>query len=172
MSKTILRKNNMLSFDQANHIITSVVAVLGMSVSISFGTTFATPASAQTPGTSSGEIVPLSAPAATSNATFAFTNVLEYSDCLAAILDAYLSTDSSLPTRQNLCQASIQQASSNGLSQLEALELVAAADFYSTHFLARTLYPPKGLRLRIAENLGFVYEIDQTDPEILQRAAQ
>lgn len=152
----------------------SLAATIGMGLGISL----ALPGLALTPVSGTGRLVPLDPapalpPATSTRPNFAFTNVLEYSDCLAAILDGYLNTDSSLPTRQNLCQDTIYQtAGHDGLSQAEALELVSAADFYSTHFLSRAVYPPKGLRLRIAENLGFIYEIDQHDPEVLQRAVR
>ncbi len=119
-----------------------------------------------------GDLVPLQS--ASHQVNFTFTNVLEYSDCLSAILDLYQGNlPSSLPTRQNACAATVQQAAGNDqLSESEARELLSAADFYSTHMLSRGLYPPKGLRLRIAEMLGFVYEIDQHDPEVLNRAAR
>jgi hypothetical protein len=166
----------MVRFNRATQIAKFTAATV---ISFGFGAALTVPALAQlTPVPiptipTNGALVPLNPTPAANQPNFAFTNVLEYSDCLAAILDAYLSTDSSLPTRQNLCQVNIQQAAGNdGLSHSEALELISAADFYSTHFLARALYPPKGLRLRIAENFGFIYQIDQNDPEVLRRAAR
>jgi hypothetical protein len=127
-----------------------------------------------TPATPTGSrLVPLSA-APTSTANFSFTNVLQYSDCLSAILDLYQGNiPADLPTRRNACTAAIEQAAGeDGLSQIEARQLVSAADFYSNHFLAKPLYPPKGLRLRVAQLLGYVYQIDQNDPEVLSQAAQ
>lgn len=153
--------------------------ILPSLIAIGLGTSFVLPASAQSiPITtanlplSDSNLVPLHSNSNQIN--FTFTNVLEYSDCLSAILDLYQGKmPSSLPTRQNACATTIQQAAgSDGLSESEARELLSAADFYSTHMLSRGLYPPKGLRLRIAELLGFIYAIDQNDAEILERAAR
>lgn len=157
----------------------TTVAAIGIGLSLSLA---ALPSSAQMAPTSGApaispgsNLVPLSpsSPSPAVTPSFSFTNLLEYSDCLEAILTLYKNAAPSSRTQQDTCYGMIQQSvGRDGLSQLEALELVSAADFYTAHFLSRTLHPPRGQRLRIAKMLGFIYEIDQNDPEILREAAR
>jgi hypothetical protein len=49
-----------------------------------------------------------------------------------------------------------------------ALQLVKSANLYATEKLENPLYPSLGLRRRIAINLGYVYDTDKSNPDILK----
>lgn len=158
-------------------IVNAAIVGMGVGLSISLAALSSSaqivPASGATPVVPpSGDLVPLSpSPAATPS--FSFTNLFEYSNCIESILTLYQNTPPSSRTQQDACYLMIQQSvGQDGLSHSEALELISAANFYTSHFLSDTLYPPKGQRLRIAKMLGFIYEIDQNDPQVLREAAR
>ncbi|HEY9695959.1 MAG TPA: hypothetical protein V6D10_01620 [Trichocoleus sp.] len=117
---------------------------------------------------------PAASSAPSTSLQFAFTNTLEYGDCLEVVLQLYEKTRELTPReRQNQCFTSFQEAYPNGsLTQTQALNAIATANFYVTTLLARELYPVRGQRLRVAQQLGFIYKIDETDPLIREMASQ
>ena len=56
----------------------------------------------------------------------------------------------------------------NDLSKDEALQLIELANLHATEGLENPLYPTLGLRRRIAINLGYVYDTDKNNPDILK----
>lgn len=156
----------------------STVIILGMStVTTSAQAQMVSPL--QPAPTSTGDLIPLdrpaqSAPAASqASSAFAFTNTLEYGDCLETILQLYERSDNlSDRVKQGSCYQTIQQTyGDQGLTRSQALSLVSSADFYATHFLSRQLFPLRGQRIRIAERFGFIYEVDSDDDDMKERAA-
>lgn len=134
-----------------------------------------------------GELVPLDAQPSqpmpslqpsnvepSSTPAFSFTNTLEYGDCLEVILKLY-GNSGTLTEReqQSSCFEKIRVAyGNNGLSKLDALQLISAADFYATTLLSRDLYPLRGQRVRIASLFGFIYTVDVNDSHIRNLAVQ
>lgn len=94
---------------------------------------------------------------------FTFTNILEYSNCLEDIVQISQAPEQlKQQGRKSNCLVDVFQKYENtGISQSVALELVEAANNYATS-AQRTakIFPPKGLRLKIAQIFGFVYQID------------
>lgn len=113
---------------------------------------------------------------ATSNAkkiTFDFNNTFDYAACLDVILLKYEKRNAELENVfKNKCATDILNTFGNNLSKDDALELVKSADIYATEGLESPLYPTLGLRRRIAINLGYVYDTDKKNPDILKYVAQ
>jgi flagellar basal body L-ring protein FlgH len=169
-----------------------IAALLGVGISISFKSSpaVAQAASSDPPLPLNGNIVPLgetpspnTAPASPANsasanqssaAQFTFTNALEYGDCLEVILQLHAQTRAlTQREQQSHCFATIQQVyGGESLSKSQALGLISTANFYATTLLARELYPLKGQRVRIAEQFGFIYKVDEDNPDIRTLAAQ
>jgi S1-C subfamily serine protease len=114
---------------------------------------------------------PITQPTVTSNSQtlaispqFTFTSVWDYGNCLEDIIQLYLGVDQ-LKQRGRIgnCLTDVFQTYQNkGLSQVQALELIRAADQYATSQLNPALYPPQGQRRRINKMFGFTYQIDKT----------
>jgi hypothetical protein len=117
------------------------------------------PNSAQTP-TQNGEIKQF---------TFDFKNTYDYATCLDIILLAYEKRQVELEKAfKNDCANNVLQTFGNNLSKDVALQLVKSANLYATEKLENPLYPSLGLRRRIAINLGYVYDTDKSNPDILK----
>jgi hypothetical protein len=100
---------------------------------------------------------------------FNFDNVYDYSTCLDIILLAYEDRQLELQnTTKNECAENILNLLGNNLSKDLALQLIASADIYATQTLENRLYPPLGLRRRVAINIGYVYDIDKNNDDILK----
>lgn len=101
--------------------------------------------------------------------TFDFDNTYDYAACLDVILLAYERRSAELANvYKNDCATEVLNTFGNDLSKEEALQLVQAADLYATETLENPLYPSLGLRRRIAINLGYVYNMDKNNPDILK----
>lgn len=101
--------------------------------------------------------------------TFDFNNTYDYAACLDVILLSYEQRIAELENVfKNDCATNILNTYGNNLSQEDALQLVKSADVYVKNELEDPLYPTLGLRRRIAINLGYVYDIDQNNPDILK----
>lgn len=101
--------------------------------------------------------------------TFDFNNTFDYAACLDVILLAYEKRNAELEnTFKNDCATNVLDTYGNNLSKDEALQLVESADLYATEALVSPLYPTLGLRRRIAINLGYVYDTDKNNPDILK----
>jgi hypothetical protein len=101
--------------------------------------------------------------------TFDFKNTYDYATCLDVILLAYEKRQVELEKAfKNDCANNVLQTFGNNLSKDIALQLVESADLYATEKLENPLYPSLGLRRRIAINLGYVYEADKSNPDILK----
>ena len=100
---------------------------------------------------------------------FDFKNAYDYSTCLDIILLAYENRQLELQnTRKNECAENILNLFGNTLSKDVALQLITSADAYATETLEIRLYPPLGLRRRVAINVGYVYDIDKKNDDILK----
>ena len=69
---------------------------------------------------------------------------------------------------KNDCATDVLNTFGNDLSKDVALQLVKSANSYATEELENPLYPTLGLRRRIAINLGYVYDTDKNNPDILK----
>ncbi|HEY9637819.1 MAG TPA: hypothetical protein V6D14_30785 [Coleofasciculaceae cyanobacterium] len=107
-------------------------------------------------------------------APFTFKSVSEYGNCLEDLLRLYEDKERfGQQGRLSNCSAEVFQAySNNGLPKEQALQLIKTADFYATSLLNPKLYPPLGLRRRIAQSFGFIYEIDTNDQGIRKLVTQ
>lgn len=105
---------------------------------------------------------------------FHFTNVLAYGDCLESILQLFQQPQQlSSRVQQDSCYGDIAQTyGSSGLTRQQALALITAADFYATHLLSGALFPPRGQRIRVAEQFGFLYQVDLNNEQMRSLAAQ
>ena len=101
--------------------------------------------------------------------TFNFYNTYDYGACLDVILLAYERRNAELENvPKNDCANSVLNTFGNSLSKDVALQLVRSANSYATEDLEDPLYPTLGLRRRIAINLGYVYDTDKNNPDILK----
>lgn len=107
-------------------------------------------------------------------AKYTFTSSQEYGLCLEDILQLYIDKELfKLRGRKSNCLANIfEVATDTGISKSQALNLIKDADNYATVILTRKLFPLRGQRRRIAQLFGFIYELDNDDPEIQRLAAQ
>ena len=107
--------------------------------------------------------------AKTQEIVFNFTNSYDYSTCLDNILLAYENRQLELQqSRKNECANNILNTFGNHLSKDITLELIKSADAYATKDVDIKLYPPFGLRRRVAINFGYVYDIDKNNEDILK----
>ena len=101
--------------------------------------------------------------------TFDFNNTYDYAACLDVILLAYEQRNAELEnTFKNDCATKVLNTFGNNISKDIALQLVESADVHATQGLQSPLYPSLGLRRRIAINLGYVYNMDKNNPDILK----
>ena len=101
--------------------------------------------------------------------TFNFNNTYDYNACLDVILLAYEGRNAELENvYKNDCATDVLNTFGNDLSKDAALRLVDSANYYATEELETPLYPTLGVRRRIAINLGYVYEADKNNPDILK----
>ena len=101
--------------------------------------------------------------------TFSFNNTYDYNACLDVILLAYEGRNAELENvYKNDCATDVLNTFGNDLSKDAALRLVDSANYYATEELENPLYPTLGVRRRIAINLGYVYEADKNNPDILK----
>ncbi len=101
--------------------------------------------------------------------SFSFKNTYDYAVCLDIILLAYEKRNAELGNAfKNDCATDVLNTFGDSLSKDVALNLVRSANSYATEKLANPLYPALGLRRRIAINLGYVYDNDKNNPDILK----
>ena len=101
--------------------------------------------------------------------TFDFNNTYDYATCLDIILLSYEGRNSELKNAaQNDCGTKVLTNFGNNLTKEIAVKLVEKADLHATEGLQSPLLPSLGLRRRIAINLGYVYDIDKNNPNILK----
>ena len=109
------------------------------------------------------------APSSKANFTFNFYNTYDYNACLDVILLAYEKRNAELENAfKNDCATNVLNTFGSDLSKDVALQLVESANLYATEKLQNPLYPTLGLRRRIAINLGYVYDTDKNNPDILK----
>ncbi len=105
---------------------------------------------------------------------FDFHNAKEYSDCVEDILRLYY--DRNLLKQQGRMSQCLADVFPNylekGISKAQARQLIESANFQATSVLQRKLFPPKGQRLRVTQMLGFIYDLDASDPVFQRLAAQ
>jgi hypothetical protein len=100
---------------------------------------------------------------------FNFNNSYDYGACLDAILLAYEGRDAELAKApKNQCATNVLSVVGNNLSKDTALKIIKSADFHATEVLEDNLYPSLGIRRRVAINLGYVYDIDKNNSDILK----
>ena len=100
---------------------------------------------------------------------FDFNNTYDYAACLDVILLAYERRNAELENvYQNDCATNVLNTFGKNLSKDVALQLVELANLHATKGLEDPLYPSFGLRRRIAINLGYVYDTDKNNPDILK----
>ncbi len=101
--------------------------------------------------------------------TFDFYNTYDYNACLDVILLAYEKRNAVLENvYKNDCATNVLNTFGNNLSKDVALQLVESANLYATEKLQNPLYPTLGVRRRIAINLGYVYDTDKNNPDIVK----
>jgi hypothetical protein len=96
-----------------------------------------------------------------------FMNIYDYNNCLDAILLLYEGRN---PTGNNSCLQNITTTLGYQISSDLMLELIDLANFRATNLLPKRIYPAYGIRRRIAQNVGYVYEIDLNNQEIINLA--
>ncbi len=100
---------------------------------------------------------------------FDFNNTYDYAACLDVILLAYERRNAELENVfKNDCATNVLNTFGNNLSRDVALQLIKMANLHATEGLENPLYPTLGLRRRIAINLGYVYDTDKNNPDILK----
>ena len=142
-------------------------ASLIIGISLAFQSVLSIPASAQIEPEP-----PRTQPEAIDNKasfTFDFYNTYDYNACLDVILLAYEQRNAELENvYKNDCATDVLNTFGNNLSKDVALQLVESANLYATEKLQNPLYPTLGLRRRIAIALGYVYDADKNNPDILK----
>ncbi len=100
---------------------------------------------------------------------FDFNNTYDYAACLDVILLVHEKRSAELENvSKNDCATKVLNVFGNNLSKDVALRLVKLANLHATEGLENPLYPSLGLRRRIAINLGYVYDMDKSNPDILK----
>ena len=100
---------------------------------------------------------------------FDFNNVYDYGACLDVILLAYEERNTELEkVSKNECATNVLDVFSNNITKDVALQLIKSANVHATEVLKDKLYPPLGIRRRVAINLGYVYDIDKNNSDILK----
>lgn len=100
---------------------------------------------------------------------FEFDNSYDYGTCLDAILLVYEKRIIELENvAKNQCANNIFTVFGNSLSKDISLQLIYAANTHATQVLEDKLYPSLGLRRRVAINLGYIYDIDRRNEDILK----
>lgn len=100
---------------------------------------------------------------------FNFNNTYDYAACLDVILLVYERRNAELENVfKNDCATNVLNTFGNNLSRDVALQLIKSANLHATEGLESPLYPTLGLRRRIAINLGYVYDTDKNNPDILK----
>ncbi len=100
---------------------------------------------------------------------FDFNNVYDYGACLDVILLVYEERNIELEkVSKNECATKVLNVFGNNLSQDIALQLIKSANVHATEVLEDKLYPPLGIRRRVAIELGYVYDIDKNNSDILK----
>ena len=100
---------------------------------------------------------------------FDFNNAYDYGVCLDVILLAYEGRNTELEkVSKNECATNVLNVFGNNISKDIALELIKSANFHATEVLGNKLYPSLGIRRRVAINLGYVYDIDKNNSDILK----
>jgi len=104
------------------------------------------------------------------NTRFTFTRLGAYNSCVEDILLLYQDKERFRQQgRRGDCLADVFQTYANtGLSKYQALDLIKAANTYVSTALTTKFYPLRGLRMQVAKLLGFIYELDANDQEIMQ----
>ena len=104
------------------------------------------------------------------NTRFTFTSLGAYNSCVEDILLLYQDKERFRQQgRRGDCLADVFQTYANtGLSKSQALDLIKAANTYVSTALTTKFYPLRGLRMQVAKLLGFIYELDANDQEIMQ----
>ena len=98
---------------------------------------------------------------------FDFIDIYGYNNCLDALLLLYEGRN---PVGDNSCLLNVTAIFGNQINRDVMLELVDIANVRATSLLPKRLYPAYGIRRRVAQSIGFVYEIDTTNPEIIKLA--
>lgn len=96
-----------------------------------------------------------------------FVDIYGYNNCLDALLLLYEGRN---PVGNNSCLQNVTEVFGNQISRDVMLELVDIANVRATSLLPRKLYPAYGLRRRVAQSVGYVYEIDVDNPEMIRLA--
>lgn len=109
------------------------------------------------------------------NITFTFNNVNEYGNCLDVLLLSHEGRIEQIALtlnaqRQNVCAEQVFNIFGNNLNSDQMLQLVDLANFRATSLLDKKIFSSYGLRRRIAIELGYIYEIDLNDPQMLEYA--
>ncbi len=101
---------------------------------------------------------------------FDFNNSYDYGTCLDAILLAYEDREFELELApKNDCTNNVFSVFGQDLSKDITLQLIELANSHATTELGGTkLYPSLGLRRRVAINLGYIYDIDRKNNDVLQ----
>ena len=100
---------------------------------------------------------------------FTFNNRYDYSTCIDAILLIYEGRDSDLQRMEgNECTQKVTDLFGTQLSEALALQLIDIANFRATKLLKLSLYPSLGLRQRVAMRLGYIYDVDKNNSEVLK----
>ncbi len=98
---------------------------------------------------------------------FDFVDIYGYNNCLDALLLLY---EGGNPVRDNSCLLNVTAIFGNQINRDVMLELVDIANVRATSLLPKRLYPAYGIRRRVAQSIGFVYEIDANNQEIIKLA--
>ncbi|MBC6476595.1 MAG: hypothetical protein GDA56_01090 [Hormoscilla sp. GM7CHS1pb] len=125
------------------------------------------------PASSQATVPQRTAPVKIPKPIFTFTVSQEYSLCVEDILQLYLNREQFLQSRRRSnCLPEIIDIYTNAgmFEESDALKLIESADLYATTLLTRKLFLPVGQRRRIAQWLGYIYEIDAGKPEMVRLA--
>ncbi|PHV62586.1 hypothetical protein [Cyanobacterium aponinum] len=96
-----------------------------------------------------------------------FVDIYGYNNCLDALLLLYEGRN---PVGDNSCLQNVKEVFGNQISRDVMLELVDIANVRATSLLPMELYPAYGIRRRVAQSVGYVYEIDVDNPEMIRLA--
>lgn len=98
---------------------------------------------------------------------FDFVDIYSYNNCLDALLLLYEGRN---PVGNNSCLQNVTAIFGNQVNSNIMLELIDIANVRATSLLPRRIFPAYGIRRRVAQSLGYVYEIDVENQEMIRLA--
>ena len=104
------------------------------------------------------------------NLELTFSTLYEYNNCLDELMLIYEGrlNRTGYGSLKSPCAVEVVKLYGNPPTREEMLEILDLANFRATKLLDNPVYPALGIRRRVIQNTGYVYDIDENNPEVLR----